>query len=416
MNDAQKPFRPYGAAKELFYCKEPEVLMVGPAGTGKTIVALNKLHLCLMKYPGSRGLLLRKTRHSLSQSSLVTFESKVVPDGFFKDNCSRSHRQSYVYPNGSELVLGGMDKSEKILSTEYDIIVVDEAIEIEQSDLDVLLSRLRNHKMPYQQIILCCNPSYPTHWIKARADAGQMVELKSTHQDNPSMTAEYLAMLDRMSGVRRLRLRDGIWAAAEGRVYDAFDSAIHVIHKDVDVSDFKQIIGGVDWGYIHAGCMQVWAVDGDGRMYLVREYVKTQKNLDWWIEKAKALTKELGVEVWVCDSAEPANIDAFYREGLTAIKAFKSVNAGINAVQERLVVQKDGKPRLFILDDALQERDADLQDRHKPTCLKEEMDRYVWDGKGKDQPVKVDDDAVDTMRYCVAHIDHLDGSGIKIVG
>lgn len=75
-----RPYTPYGAAGQLFYARAAEVLLAGPAGTGKSRACLEKLHLAAMKYPGMRGLIVRKTRESLSESGLVTFEDKVLPE------------------------------------------------------------------------------------------------------------------------------------------------------------------------------------------------------------------------------------------------------------------------------------------------------------------------------------------------
>jgi phage terminase large subunit len=66
-----KPYRPYGVAQGLLYCHAPEVLMEGPAGTGKTRALLEKANLCALKYPGMRALLVRKTRESMTESVLV---------------------------------------------------------------------------------------------------------------------------------------------------------------------------------------------------------------------------------------------------------------------------------------------------------------------------------------------------------
>ena len=54
-------YRPLGAARDLFNSRRQEILLAGPAGTGKTRAALEKLFLCLLKYPAMRGLLVRKT-------------------------------------------------------------------------------------------------------------------------------------------------------------------------------------------------------------------------------------------------------------------------------------------------------------------------------------------------------------------
>ncbi|MGC9260643.1 MAG: phage terminase large subunit [Phycisphaerae bacterium] len=227
---AAPPFRPLGAARDLFNSRRQEILLAGPAGTGKTRAALEKLFLCLLKYPAMRALLVRKTRASLTQSVLVTLEEKVIPPNHpILLGPSRSHRHSYILPNKSELVIGGMDNANRIMSTEYDMILACEATELNLSDWEKLLTRLRNAKMPYQQAIAECNPSYPEHWLNMRANNGLMLRLISRHEDNPiycdpktgqwtSEGTRYIATLGRLSGVRRRRLLEGTWAAPEGRV------------------------------------------------------------------------------------------------------------------------------------------------------------------------------------------------------
>src|SRR5579871_192987 len=201
-------------------CRAKEVVLSGPAGTGKSRACLEKLHICAEKYAKMRGLIVRKTRESLTESALVTWEKKVVPAGHAALTAvRRNFRQGYQYPNGSEIVVGGMDKPSKVMSTEYDLIFVQEGIELAEGDWEALTTRLRNGKMPFQQLIGDTNPDSPTHWLKRRADAGQTVLLESRHEDNPTVTPEYLATLDALTGARRLRLRFGKWVQAEGQVY-----------------------------------------------------------------------------------------------------------------------------------------------------------------------------------------------------
>ncbi|MGC8552986.1 MAG: hypothetical protein ACP5O7_08995, partial [Phycisphaerae bacterium] len=126
----------------------------------------------------------------------------------------------------------------RIMSSEYDLILACEATELSLEDWEKLLSRLRNGIMPYQQAIAECNPSYPDHWLNLRASSALMHRLLSRHEDNPayydlktkSWTPEglrYIATLGRLSGVRRRRLLEGAWAAPEGLVYETF--ANHLI-------------------------------------------------------------------------------------------------------------------------------------------------------------------------------------------
>ena len=182
---AQKAYCPHGGADMLWRCRSPEILYDGPAGTGKTRAVLEKANLAAMKYEGARILICRKTRASMTQSVLVTFEDKVCPRWPWVTNVQRSHRQSYRYPNGSEIVIAGLDKPGTALSTEYDMILVHQAEEVTQDDWEVLTSRNRNYVMPYQQTIAECNPGPPKHWLKRRADDKKMRRIFSRHTDNP---------------------------------------------------------------------------------------------------------------------------------------------------------------------------------------------------------------------------------------
>jgi len=72
-------YHPRGAALQLWEGRWDEVLLSGPAGTGKSRACLEKGYAIAWLYPGSRGLIVRKTRRSITQSTMVTFAEKVLP-------------------------------------------------------------------------------------------------------------------------------------------------------------------------------------------------------------------------------------------------------------------------------------------------------------------------------------------------
>ena len=47
------PFYPKGGARSLFYAKDKEILVDGPAGTGKTRACCEKAHLIAQEVPAS---------------------------------------------------------------------------------------------------------------------------------------------------------------------------------------------------------------------------------------------------------------------------------------------------------------------------------------------------------------------------
>src|SRR5690349_1412420 len=106
---------PYGAAAELLRCRDKEVLIEGPAGTGKSFMALWKVHLALLKYRGARALMVRKTAVSLTATALVTYRERVLGAhpghfGVAFYGGSRAEPAQFRYPNGSSINIGGMDK------------------------------------------------------------------------------------------------------------------------------------------------------------------------------------------------------------------------------------------------------------------------------------------------------------------
>src|SRR5690606_39090406 len=145
----------------------------------------------------------------------------------------------------------GMDKADKVLSTEFDVIYVNEATEISESDWETLRGRLRNGVVPYQMIFGDLNPSGVRHWANLRMNAGRSRRITSTHKDNPAFWDEekqewtdlgnnYInVMLQGLTGARRKRLLKGEWASAEGIVYDSFDQDFHVVKEPIDVTGWR---------------------------------------------------------------------------------------------------------------------------------------------------------------------------------
>ncbi|HVS37418.1 MAG TPA: phage terminase large subunit [Gemmataceae bacterium] len=418
------PYHLRGAARELFACQASEVLLSGPAGTGKSLANLLKLHLLASEIPRLRALMLRKTRESLTESALVTFEEKVLPEGHpaLATGGQRRVRQAYRYPNGSTIVLGGLDKPGKVMSTEYDAIYVQEAIELEEEAWEALSTRVRHGRLPYQQLMVDTNPDRPTHWLKRRCDAGVTRLFECRHEDNPTLWdadkgdwtpggRTYLAKLDALTGPRKQRLRFGRWVQAEGVVYEGWDSATHVI-APFEIPDAWTRYWSVDFGYTNPFVCQWWAKDPDGRLYLYRELYRVHLLVE---DAAKEMTALSAGEPrsWaiVCDHDAEDRATLERHLNMKTVAAVKDVSPGIQAVATRLRNSGDGRPRLFAFRNAPVRRDPVLSEARKPTCLAEEIDGYVWKTAGGrrqgEEPLKLDDHGCDSMRYVVAEVDCL---------
>lgn len=456
-------YRPRGAALQVLKCKAPEVLLAGPAGTGKSRACLEKGNLLARKYPGSAGLILRKWKTRLPSTALKTFTKFVVADelkyGLVKWQSATDNRPAqYLYANGSTIGVGGVDDIDKIMSSEYDWIYVQEATELTEDDWQAATTRLRNGMMPYQQMLADCNPDRPNHWLNARCSQGKCVMLYGRHTDNPQLyevapddlpdeqcaafgsyfdptTKEtydigyvftekgkrYVeGVLKSLSGVKRKRLFEGVWAAAEGLVYEGWDPSVHLVQKPHQPPASWPRYWVVDFGFRNPFVCQFWAEDPDGRLYRYRELYMTDKLVE---DHARAIlatvTRQDGA--WkepkplaiICDHDAEGRATLEKYLDLPTVAAKKDVIEGIQAVEARLKIQKDGKPRMMFVQNALVQRDPLLDDAKKPCCTEEEFPGYVWpNGKaaGKDRnkdehPVKEDDHGMDCTRYMAAFKD-----------
>lgn len=443
----------WGENAAAYNSRDEELLLWGSAGTGKSLVLLSKCLTLLDKYPGCRGLLLRGTRASLTQSALVTWEEEVLGAGhhvLLSNPIKRRVRQSYEFPNRSEFVVAGLDNPGKTLSTQYDFVYIMEATEegVTLDAFETLKRPLRNGRMRkdgavWKQIMMDCNPTSPFHWIHQRGQSGLLRMFHSRHQDNPRFwdraandwTAEgrsYVeGTLKAMTGIRRKRFYEGVWSAAEGLVYDGFvgkpwdDPAEpgHLLPAGwLPPRDWPRV-WGIDWGESAPTALVMCAAEAfraagepAARAHFYREKYRTRlrpDELGRWAAREIVSGREPTPRAIVGDH-DPVMVAEFERgareEGhsLHVQQADKrDKKEGITAVQARFDrrPEDDGKPRIFFRPDALDEPDPAIDTG--PNCLIAELVSYKYDANSiMDQPdPKAADHALDAARYVCRWLD-----------
>lgn len=248
------PYKPLPWQIAPWKDKSPIVLLAGPAGTGKSRLAAEKVHGFLLHYPNSTGLVVRKTRQSMVNSTLLFLERTVIGRDPRVRHLKDAHR--FEYYNGAILAYGGMadeEQREQIRSIGaeggVDIAWLEEATRFGENDFNEILARMRGHAARWLQVILSTNPGPPSHWINQQLilSGGASVYDKARPEDNPYNPQQYLEMLARLTGILGQRLRDGLWVQAEGLVYDQFDLD-NLTDDDYDPSLPFEL--GIDDGYV----------------------------------------------------------------------------------------------------------------------------------------------------------------------
>ena len=242
------------------------------------------------------------------------------------------------------------------------------------------------------RIYMDTNPENPTHTVKVdyvdkdgqKLSNGQL-NIKAfnfTLFDNTFLSEEYVESIIASTPSGMFTQRDiyGTWVASEGVVYQDFNKDIHYI-KEANTG-FKKYFVGVDFGWEHYGSMVVMGLGLDNKYYLLKEYAYQHKDIDEWINIAKDIVKEYGSINFYCDAARPDYINKLKVNGIRAINARKEVLEGISTIATLFKTNK-----LLILEDNV-------------NIFKTEIYNYVW-AKGKDEPVKANDDVLDSLRYAI---------------
>lgn len=268
-----------------------------------------------------------------------------------------------------------------------------------------------------------CNPDGPYHWFKVNwidksvgflgrskaeklrkeaASSGGELNLKNllyvhfTMDDNLSLSEEIKARYrNNYSGVFFKRYILGLWAMAEGIIYDMFDPDRHVVNIEQLIKAGKIKWSGdyyvsCDYGTQNATVFLLWRKAQKGNWYCIREYYYSGR--DKGIQKTDA-EYSADLKTWlsgiepryvVLDPAAASFKAQLKKDGFRVKSAKNEVLDGIRFVASLL-----NQTAIFF--------DVSCEYTIK------EFASYIWDAKaadrGEDKPVKEWDHCMDGCRY-----------------
>ncbi|MBO7148113.1 MAG: phage terminase large subunit [Lentisphaeria bacterium] len=414
-NEKQK-----SAWRQLTTDNKTRFLFDGGSRSGKTALITEYLIRRALHYPNSRQLAARKFRNhakaSLWNDTLRRYVSKQLPSGICRFLEGELILRFY---NGSEIIVGGLDdaeRMEKILGNEYITVFLNEATQLSYEAMQMAATRLaqvvcdKNGKQAVPKLILDCNPRGPRHWLhyvgvrhvdpstgKPLTDAENWCRINWSAYDNrANLPAEYLTALEALPEIMKERMLNGVWRDNQGAVYDDFDEELHTIQPFKIPTEWRRF-RAVDFGFTNPFVCLWGALDPDDRLYIYREHYQAGVRT---AEHARTILQLSGNERYLFTTADH---DAGERAELTAAgihteAARKNVTAGIQCVKNRLAKQADGKPRLYFFNDL-------------KNTLSEIYD-YRWitgndTVNAKEEPLKLNDHAMDALRYMVMALEHL---------
>ena len=186
---------------EFLECEQRYAVLIGGAGSGKSVSVTQKLLIRVLTEKGHRFLLLRKVKATLRNSVFQLLRDMIAEYNLSDQFKVNKSEMSFLHlPTGNEILLGGMDDPEKIKSVAgITGIWCEEATEFEEDDFNQLELRIRGEKAFYVQFILSLNPIREDHWIKERffdREDSEVYRLKTTYKDNHFLDAQYIKHLE----------------------------------------------------------------------------------------------------------------------------------------------------------------------------------------------------------------------------
>jgi PBSX family phage terminase large subunit len=384
-------FRPWAWQIPPWRDTRPEIVLTGSAGGGKSHLAAEKLHAFCLRYPGAMALMLRKTRESMMNSTVLFMERAVIGQDPHVRYFPSKNR--WEYANGSILAYGGManeQQREQIRSIgtlgAVDICWMEEATRFTEEDYSEVLARMRGKAAPWTQIILSTNPGAASHWIHRNLILTHRASVYlSSAKDNPANPASYVERLAALTGTLGKRLRDGIWTTTEGAIYDEFDHALHIQERH---GPWKHILAGVDYGYVDPATCLVAGLDVRQGLHIINEIYAHHLRQTQFIELMADFHQRYQVEAFYVDPSAAGLIAEMHEAGLPTYQAENPIRQGIQRIKTRLAAVVDGLPMLTFSE----------------LCHNTigELEAYAWDTKKTDTPQDVHNHAMDALRYLEA--------------
>ena len=365
--------------KQTFNANTTTVINVGGARSGKSY-AMAQLLIYKAVNEICQIAVTRKTMPALKMTAMRLILNLLKDYNLFAPACLNKTENTYKMGR-SMFQFFSLDDPEKIKSSEFNYIWLEEATEFNYQDYSVLLTRLSapiiNGKQ--NQIFLTLNPTDINSWIyKKLFTQKNITVIKSTYKDNNFLQKSYIETLlslknydDNAYKVFAL----GEWGASEKIIYKNWSLV------DKFPQNPSEIFYGLDFGFNNPTALVQVAVY-DGKFYVREILYQSGLTNSALIERLKTLLKDQESKTIYADAAEPNRIAEIAASGLNIKPAQKNVLNGIMSVKS---------DNFFVTKSSIN--------------LIKELQTYSWksdiNGNILEEPVKFNDHLLDALRYAI---------------
>jgi phage terminase large subunit len=305
--------------------------------------------------------------------------------------------EAWVKHGTNLMQFSGLDDSEKIKSTEWDYMFIEELTDFTYDDFQMLDLRLKRSGNGNPQIFGAFNPIDAFHWIKTEYyDKNDVYSAyhHSTYRHNPFVneyTKEKYRSLKEQNHTLWLIYSEGEWGALESLIYSNYDVV------DTFPDSFDDVIYGYDFGFSNpSAIVKVGILDNE--FYLEELLYESELTSSKFVDKLNEMQIKKSANQYG-DSNRADYIDEIFKAGYNvrgAEKGAGSVIEGIDIVKKQKLHIKQSSLNL-------------LKELRAYSFKKDRNDHII------DEPVKFNDHLMDAMRYAIMdYLGNQHGAAITI--
>ena len=442
-------YRPYARMWDLWGSWESVKIAGGTYDAGKTYGLIAYMHAMAMKYPGARMTFVHRSLNRVYRNIVPSYEkllgykptSRDAPSPTAVTRFGGERPEFFEYETGTRIYMNGLDKPQNLLSDFFDAGFVNQAELVPFDAWDELTARVseRAGTMPIATLIGDCNPNVPNHWIRQQAKDNKLAYFRMSFLDNPEIIPEQksprlaefkrafenepdpkllnkimdmfsptgLRRVEKLKNLEGLRFKRGflgLWEGGEGLVFKKFEPEVHIVDVTI-MPNWKRYLS-VDWGFRNPSSVIWWAHSPDDRLYAYKEIYQTELTKPDLIRLIKKNCDRYDrIQYAAVDSEDQDGVEQLRRAGFRIKEPKKDRIAQIDALKERLKVDRTGEPSIFFLRDRLVHApDEDLKEDYRPVEVTDELLGLSYSEKLKgtnkdDQETVGDNHGVDGTGY-----------------
>lgn len=277
--------------KQFLLAKTKYIGFGGARGGGKSWAVQTKSKLLCLTYPGIKVLIIRHTYPELEENHIKILRQQLSDVASYNEKNKR-----FTFRNGSTITFKYCrnDKDlQNFQGLQWDVIFIDEATNFTEYQLKIIAACCRGVNNFPKRIYYTCNPGGPGHAYIKRLFIDRKFEKKENPDDYSfiqslvydnkalmQMNPDYIVFLESLPEKKKKAWLNGEWDVFEGQFFEEFRDlpehykdrkGTHVI-EPFEIPTYWRIYRSFDWGYNKPFSCDWWAIDPEGRAYLILQY------------------------------------------------------------------------------------------------------------------------------------------------